>query len=170
MVEHHQNRLVQFILGNATDHRGRNIDDILSLEDFWLEHTHDYIQWLFPIPEAGRFNGFAPVLDHATREQFDRNQELQEQQLRSLDRMLKFLGLVRRGTTIEASPELHPKHHIWLKKAGHNHLRITRIIRSLHYCHQTELAEAMQTSVISLGKSHGYVRDETLAYWLRATD
>lgn len=170
MVEHHHNRLVAFTLGASTDHKGRTIDEILGLDDFWLEHTHDYIQWLFPIPEAGRFNGFAPVLDPATRDCFASDLTMQAQQRRSLDRMLRFLGLVRCGAAIEAGPELNPRDHIWLKRGGHNHLRITRMIRSLHYCHQCDLAAAFMMAVIELGRTRGYVRDETLEYWLRARD
>lgn len=67
MTELPDNRLILFTLGQGTDHAGRFFHDILALDNFWLEHTHDYIQWLFPIPEAGRFNGFAPVLDSSTQ-------------------------------------------------------------------------------------------------------
>lgn len=164
------NLLIMFTLGSGTDHKGRTLDDILRLNDFWLEHTHDYIQWLFPIPEAGRFNRFAPVLDMATRDRFATDWQMREQQGRSLNRMLTFLGLDRDGNNIRASAELNPKVHIWLKAGGHNHLRITRMIRSLHYCHQEELARSLQNAVSELGKTRGYVRDHTLEYWARATD
>jgi hypothetical protein len=162
--------LIAFTQGTGTDHKGRTIDDVLSLDDFWLEHTHDYIQWLFPIPEAGRFNGFAPLLDQGARHCFVTDPMMQVQQRRSLDRMLRFLGLVRYEATIDAGPGLNPRDHIWLKRGGHNHLRITRMIRSLHYCHQGDLAEALKKAVTGLGRARGYVRDETLEYWLHATD
>lgn len=61
-MSHHTTPLIDFYRGEATDHQGRYIDAIWALSPFWLEHTHDYIQWLFPIPEVGRFNGFAPPL------------------------------------------------------------------------------------------------------------
>ena len=147
MADHH-NRLVQFILGTGTDHRNRTIEDILDMDDFWLEHIHDYIQWLFPIPEAGRFNQFAPVLDPATRDCFAENPQLRQQQRRALDRMLRFLGLARNEALITATAELNPRDHIWLKAGGHNQLRITRMIRSLHYCHQTELAISLMVAVV----------------------
>ena len=170
MAQQNESVLVGFILGQGTDHKGRTLDQILSQDDFWLEHTHDYIQWLFPIPEAGRFNGFAPVLDDKARECFANEPRLQEQQRRALDRMLRFLGLKRRDELVEPMPELNPRDHIWLKRGGHNQLRITRMIRSLHYCHQPTLAKSLQATVINLGKSLGYVQDDTIGYWLRATD
>ena len=53
-------RLIAFYCGEGRDHKGRCLEDIWALSPFWLEHTHDYIQWLFPIPEAGRFNALLP--------------------------------------------------------------------------------------------------------------
>lgn len=56
-----------------------------------LEYTHDYIQWLFPIPEGGPDNDFAPVLTSDAALWFDRNPEPRAQQKKSLDRMIDFL-------------------------------------------------------------------------------
>ena len=170
MDELSDSRLILFTLGKGADHKGRSIHDILALDNFWLEHTHDYIQWLFPIPEAGRFNGFAPLLDAGTRACFGENPKLREQQSLSLNRMLAFFGLVRNGTAIEPAPDLNPQDHIWLKTGGHNHLRITRIIRSLHYCYQPELAKQLQAAVMTCGPTLGYVREATYEYWRKATE
>lgn len=170
MTASNTSRIVNFTLGEGTDHRGRLIQDIWSQDDFWLEHTHDYIQWLFPIPEAGRFNGFAPLLDVETRKWFANSPELQAQQARSLDRMLRFFGLRWLGDRIEADTHLNLRDHIWLKAGGHNHLRITRIIRSLHLCGQAELARAFQAAVIQIGTGQGYVTEATVGFWMRATE
>ena len=162
-------RLLEFYRGWAVDHQGRTIEDIWALPPFWLEHTHDYIQWLFPIPEAGRFNGFAPLLDESAREAFANDEALRANQRRSLDVMLQFFGLSRRGLAIEALPALNMREHIWLKRGGHNHLRISRIIRSLHLCHQPELAAAFQQAVIVIGTTQGVVAEPSVAYWRAAT-
>jgi len=169
MTDYSGNRLALFTAGDGPDHRGRTIHDILAMDDFWLEHTHDYIQWLFPIPEAGRFNSFAPLLDQETQACFAESVELRQQQSQSLKRMLDFFGLVQKDTTINAGPALNPQDHIWLKAGGHNHLRITRIIRSLQYCLQPELAAELQTTVMELGQAKGYVPKATLQYWRQAT-
>lgn len=42
-------RLIAFHRGEGIDHKGRYLSEIWALSPFWLEHTHDYIQWLFPI-------------------------------------------------------------------------------------------------------------------------
>lgn len=160
--------LIGFHAGEASDHKGRTLKDIWALSPFWLEHTHDYVQWLFPIPEAGRFNGFAPPLSETDRAAFADDEALQANQRRSLDVMLAFFGLTRWECAIESLPELNMREHIWLKRGGHNHLRISRIIRSLHLCHQPELAAAFQQAMIEIGTTQGVVSEQSVAYWWAA--
>lgn len=161
--------LIGFYAGQSEDHKGRKIDAIWALSHFWLEHTHDYIQWLFPIPEAGRFNSFAPLLGEAERAAFATDELLKANQRRSLDVMLAFFGLSREELGIEALPTLNMREHIWLKRGGHNHLRISRIIRSLHLCHQPELALAFQQTMIEIGTTRGVVSEQSVGYWKAAT-
>ncbi|WP_052383985.1 opioid growth factor receptor-related protein [Litchfieldella xinjiangensis] len=165
-----KSHLISFYLGESHDHAGRKIEQIWQLSHFWLEHTHDYIQWLFPIPETSRFNSFAPALEYSEREEFSQSTQLQLRQQRSLDVMLDFFGLTRNGLEIMAKPDLSISHHIWLKRGGHNHLRITRIIRSLYFCGQVELAEAFQSAVIRIGSTQGIVAEESKQYWRKATE
>jgi DNA-binding transcriptional regulator/RsmH inhibitor MraZ len=160
--------LISFIRGEGRDHRGRTLDDVLAMDDFWLEHTHDYIQWLFPLPEPSRANLKAPILTDDDRRAFNTDEYLKSQQRKALDRMLAFFGLVRRDLKIEALPGLNIKDHIWLKSGGHNHLRITRIIRSLHLCQQPELARALQSGFVKIGQFEGQVSEMSVTYWLNA--
>jgi hypothetical protein len=164
------NPLITFYRGEGTDHQGRIIDDIWALSSFWLEHTHDYIQWLFPIPEAGRFNGFAPLLGEAERTAFANDESLRMNHRHSLDVMLAFFGLMREEHHVQALPTLNMREHIWLKRGGHNHLRISRIIRSLHLCHQPALATAFQQAVIEIGTQQGVVSEQSVGYWRAATE
>jgi DNA-binding transcriptional regulator/RsmH inhibitor MraZ len=113
-----ESRLIQFMRGESRDHQGRTIDDILAFDDFWLEHTHDFVQWLFPIPEASRANPMAPILTQEDCDVVKRDSDLRQQQTKALDRMLAFYGLVRRNGVIEALPGLNPRDHIWLKAGG----------------------------------------------------
>ena len=161
--------LIRFYEGEGTDHKGRRIEDVWSLSHFWLEHTHDYIQWLFPIPEAGRFNGFAPLLCDEVRAAFAESDELKRRQRKSLDVMLNFFGLAREPGGIVALPRLNPQEHIWLKRGGHNHLRISRMIRSMYLCHQPELACTFQAAVVEIGTQHGFVSEQSVRYWRAAT-
>ena len=64
------NPLLAFYLGSHPDDRGRMLDEILRQDDFWLEVTHDYVQWLFPLDEVSRANARAPLVDGPTRDHF----------------------------------------------------------------------------------------------------
>lgn len=161
-------RLINFYCGEGLDHKGRRLDDIWALSPFWLEHTHDYIQWLFPIPEAGRFNSFAPLLTPTVQAAFERSDVMRQHQQRSLEVMLNFFGLTWDENGIAAQPTLAIPTHIWLKAGGHNHLRITRIIRSLALCHQPDLARAFQQAVIEVGTQQGVVSESSIQYWREA--
>lgn len=162
--------LIAFQRGEGPDHQGQRIDDVWGLSHFWMEHTHDYIQWLFPIPEAGRYNGFAPVLDDKSREAFAGDPVMRASQRKSLDVMLNFFGLSRTEFGIAARDDLDMREHIWLKRGGHNHLRISRIIRSLHLCHQQALAATFREAVIEIGTTQGIVSEQSIQYWRTATD
>ena len=54
--------VTDFLAGKGKDHRSRGIEEILAFDDEHLEGVHDYIQWLFPLPESSAFNTFAPIL------------------------------------------------------------------------------------------------------------
>lgn len=169
MPEPEDSALIKFFRGDGTDHADRTLVDILAYDDFWLEHTHDYLQWLFPIPEPSQYNARVPALTSEDIACFRTDKHLRNQQIKALDRMLTFYGLERRDGEIFALPGLNMKSHIWLKPAGHNHLRITRIIRSLQYCSHPELALRLQSAVIELGQSVGQVSAKSLSYWRSAT-
>ena len=55
-------RLTEFYKGTGTDSEGRTIAMIWAYSHNQWEATHDFIQWLFPLPEPSRFNPSAPVL------------------------------------------------------------------------------------------------------------
>ncbi|HEY6287985.1 MAG TPA: opioid growth factor receptor-related protein, partial [Nitrospiraceae bacterium] len=58
-----------------------------------LERTHDYIQWLFPLPERSSANPDAPLLSLADIRAFGESEELRSNLVRSLVVMLRFYGL-----------------------------------------------------------------------------
>ena len=62
--------LVAFYRDGAQDDRGRTLNEILAWPDDRLEAVHDFIQWLFPLPERSGANPGAPTLDAATIEAF----------------------------------------------------------------------------------------------------
>lgn len=160
--------IIEFQLGKGTDSQGRTIDEIWSLNDFWLEHDHKYIQWLFPIDTQNKFNRHAPILTLEDRKAFSRSEALKQAQRNSLSMMLRFFGMLQVGSRILASEQLNIRDYIWLKHGGHNHLRISRIIRSLMLCGQAELSIQFQESMIETAEQFGEVSKVTKEFWLKA--
>ncbi len=162
------NELLAFQFDNGTDHIGRKISDIWILDNFTLEHDHSYIQWLFPIDKSTKFNLHAPILSQSDRDRFKESPHLKANQQKSLARMSNFFGLDWTDGVFLAKPELHMRTHIWLKRGGHNHLRISRIIKSLALCDQVLIAERFLEAVLEYSVSHGAVNNQTRDHWVKA--
>ena len=123
--------LVAFYRGLRPDGRGRMLDDILARDDEWLEATHDYIQWLFPLLARSGANPAAPVLDEAQIEAFRQDPALRGKLLRAFDRLLAFYGLRREGEAVVKGQNWNARKSNWFVYPTHNNLRITRILASL---------------------------------------
>jgi hypothetical protein len=124
------NRLTRF-LGGGADDEGRTLDEILAWDDARLEMVHDYIQWLFPLPERSGANPSAPVLDTASVAAILGNAEMQERLRTAFRRMLAFYGFALEGESVIESPRFRAASRHWLHAGNHNHLRLTRMLRSL---------------------------------------
>src|ERR1022692_954808 len=85
-------RLEAFYRGEGTGTEGRLLKDILAWPDDDLEAVHDFIQWLFPLPEPSQFNPDAPLLTEADIAAFKSDPVLQANLLKSFERILGFLG------------------------------------------------------------------------------
>jgi Opioid growth factor receptor (OGFr) conserved region len=62
--------IIAFYSGTGPDNRGRYLHEIQQWADDRLEGVHDYIQWLFPLPEPSGFNVAAPVLNSDSIQEF----------------------------------------------------------------------------------------------------
>ena len=76
----------------AKDALGRTHEQILSWSNDKLEHSHNYIQMLFPLPEGSPFNWSAPIIDYETMKAFRARSELRQGLRESFERMLTFYG------------------------------------------------------------------------------
>lgn len=135
--------LVAFYRDGAPDDRGRTLAEILAWDDHRLEAVHDFIQWLFPLPEPSSANPSAPTLAPAAIAAFRATPEMQQRLRQSFNRMMRFYGFAwaesspaSSGQASESSPTLVRAPHFaaragsWLQPGNHNHLRLTRILRS----------------------------------------
>jgi hypothetical protein len=124
-------RLIAFYRDGARDDAGRTLDEILAWPDDELEAVHDFIQWLFPLPERSGANPAAPVLDENTIRAFRNSAQMQERLRRAFLRMLRFYALIWDEGHVARAPNFENRAENWLWPGNHNHLRITRMLRSL---------------------------------------
>lgn len=82
--------IARFISGEVPDKFGRNIEQLLAYNHFWLEHNHKYIQVFFPIDEGTKFNQHAPLVTQEDRAIFANSEDLRTAHLQVLDLMLEF--------------------------------------------------------------------------------
>jgi hypothetical protein len=125
------NRLLAFHDGSQPDDQGRFLVEILRHDDRWLEATHDFVQWLFPLREPSRVTPWAPLIDAEVLAAFQRDDQLRQSLLASFQRMLAFYGLAQGDGVIGKGPNWARRKGNWFTHGTHNDLRITRILKSL---------------------------------------
>ncbi len=136
--------LTDFLAGRAPDDEGRWIDEIRAKPVSWLEARHDFIQWLFPLPEVSGANPGAPVLSEAEARRIAGDPTLQDSLLVSTDALMRLYGIVRQGTEFARGADFPGPYDHWLGPADHNHLRLTRVLRCLALTGLGPVAEGLR--------------------------
>ncbi len=163
-------RLLDFYRGLKTDTEGRLLDDILGWPDDDLEAVHDFIQWLFPLPEPSQFNPDAPLLAEADIAAFKSDPVLQANLLRSFNRILGFLGFAMTddGKVVEGKNFSARIPDVWAM-SNHNWLRISRILRSLTLLGMKSQADALYERLSGYFTSRKFpIPANTFRYWTEA--
>ena len=161
--------IVDFYSGKATDTSGRTLREIHRWDYNELETVHDYIQWLFPLPEPSQYNLNAPVLDAEQIAKFHADAELRAQLLASLDKMLGFYGFERNNLSIIRSNSWEERSRNWLRLGNHNHLRLTRILKSLLILGLKDYAYALFEALNAVfPEKSSAISATTMGYWKRA--
>lgn len=143
-------QILEFYRGTIKHPNGLTFEETLDLPNVVWERCHNYIQWLFPLPEASKLHPNAPVADRADFEAFRTDSVLQAKLRAAVARYLRFLQEYRG----------------WVRAGDHNHLRVTRVIRCLILAWMPEDAEAFLNSVMLVCENK--VSDQTLYYWQEA--
>jgi hypothetical protein len=165
--------IVRFYRLEGTDARGRMLNDIIGWDDARLESVHDYIQWLFPLPEPSAFNPFAPILGEAAVRAFQHDPTLRARLAQSLARMLTFYGLsetTHHGrVAIDLAADFATRARNWLHAGNHNHLRLTRILTCLRLLGLVDQSRALLACLERIAADHPHaISSTTLSYWRRA--
>lgn len=145
--------VLAFLQGEGGDGAGRTLFDVLALDDAALERTHDFIQWLFPLAEPSSAVPDAPVLSADEIQAVQDSALAQYALAAATDRMAAFYGSTR----------------AWRQSHDHNHLRITRIIRSLRLLRGDAEADAFRDAILAMVEAVGApVSARSQAYWTTA--
>jgi hypothetical protein len=146
-------KLLSFLQDVRPDHRGRYLSDIWKFTDEQIESTHDVIQWIFPLDVPSGAQPDAPVLDAAEISLIHKSAPATMNLERSTEWFLGFLA---------RSPQ-------WRVPYDHNHLRITRMIRSNRLLLGELAAESARAQVLQLlQKSGSKVSETSMGFWMRA--
>ncbi|KPI39833.1 Opioid growth factor receptor [Cyphellophora attinorum] len=173
----------------SPDTRNRTLITILSWPDSHLEASHDYIQTVFPLPEESMFS-FAPIVTSEVRAAFLARSELRASLRRALERMLAFYGLqfsddaggedalqasnndgdaiAKETETVTRGPTFDTASRNWVMRFNHNHLRLTRILRSLRVLGLESEAAALYDFLRTDEAVTGTVSPRSQMYWRRA--
>ena len=142
--------IVSFLEGKAPDHRGRILAMLLQQTDHQAETTHDYIQWLFPLNEPSRSVNGVPVL---TELEIDEIRQISLAQANLAKSARWFLGFLERNDH-------------WIIKYNHNHLRITRVIKSLRLLASDKAADEFRDKVLAVaGDNLNLVDQKARGFW-----
>jgi hypothetical protein len=145
--------VLHFLEGTIPDGRGRTLSMIMAFDDQTIESTHDFIQWMFPLDEPSRSHPGAPVLDLSEIEEIKSSEVALENLVRSADWYFGFLQ----------------RHDHWIRHYDHNHLRISRVIKSLRLLVSDEVADQFKTAILDfLGGNISAISERSREYWLNA--
>jgi hypothetical protein len=144
-----------YLAGVGRDTRGRLATAVLGFSDEQLENVHDYIQWLFPLPTRSGGQPNAPVLTDAEVQAIRADPRAIDTLEQATARMLRFY----RETSW------------WLRWQDHNHLRITRINKSLRLLVAPDAARQFFEAIMALHDAAGApVNPRSLRFWVEAAE
>lgn len=139
--------LVNFHKGLGVDHGGRRIGYIHTFDDTQLEYIHDYIQWIFPLPEPSAHFPGAPVMLPSDMFAMKNCATVQSNLCKSFAMMMSFY-IRNRGV---------------IQNDNHNLLRLTRIIRCI-----TLLGHGHEADVLMLYLREFPISSTTWEFWWQA--
>ncbi len=156
--------LHDFLTGNGKDKYGRTHGQILSMSDFRLETTHNYIQWLFPIDTPSEYADSIVLTDDMILS-FKSDKDILDNLHRAFERMMRFYGFGRNecGQLVVAASRMRMR-IAWLNRGNHNFMRMTRILRSLHLFGLLDLELELFTILQNLANEYAFLSDP-YEYW-----
>ena len=142
--------MLNFLKGNETDVYKRYLKDIWIMSDDQIENIHNVIQWVFPLNERSNAVPKSPILTNEEIISIKKSETAQKNIKKSAEWFLEFLS----------------RNSYWICQNNHNHLRITRAIKSLRLIHSNEEAEKFKNSIMNLIQGNeNKINPTSLKYW-----
>ena len=140
----------EFLEGLQPNTSGKTIAEIYGYTDQQIESEHTFIQWLFPLDEPSRNVRNSPVLGPDEIALIMESPTAQGNLKKSAGWYLGFLS----------------RNSHWIKRYDHNHLRITRVIKSLRLLVSYEVADGFRIDLYSLLRTNrSVIPKETQQFW-----
>ena len=168
-----QSQLIAFYRGLGPDNSGRYLRDVQQQGLHELEAVHNYIQWLFPLPEPSAAVPNSPVLTPQDIGEFRKDARLKAGLLKSFEIMLTFYGLeladINGRLHVAPAASFPARSQVWLTPCNHNFLRLSRILRCLNQLGCERHARALLEALQDLYPRHSAViGSTTFRYWQMA--
>tara|TARA_B100000925_G_scaffold177748_1_gene134106 strand:+ start:575 stop:1024 length:450 start_codon:yes stop_codon:yes gene_type:complete len=141
-----------FLTNSEPDFKNRFLNDIWNFSDEDIEHTHDFIQLLFPLNEKSEsvFHGYYLNTESAI---FNiKSNDLAKSNIVKSSKW--FLSFLERNSH-------------WRRRHDHNYLRITRIIKSLRLLVSDDEADTFYQLMLNIltEEDRLKINSETLEFW-----
>jgi len=141
-----------FLTNSEPDFKNRFLNDIWNFSDEDIEHTHDFIQLLFPLNEKSEsvFHGY-----YLNTESSIINVKSNDLAKSNIVKSSKwFLSFLERNSH-------------WRRRHDHNYLRITRIIKSLRLLVSDDEADTFYQLMLNIltEEDRLKINSETLEFW-----
>ena len=142
--------LFSFLTGHETNSSGWLLSHVWKFNDTQIENTHTFIQWVFPTDEPSRATPGSPVLDEEQILEIQNSEQAKRNLSKSAEWYFDFLR----------------RNNFWRKPHDHNHLRITRVIKSLRLlCGDDEADYFKEQFWQLLGADISQIPPKTIEYW-----
>lgn len=142
--------IVEFLEGSGTDRQNRKLKDIWLMQHSEIENTHDFIQWVFPLNEPSSAVPGSPVLSVSEIDAIRSSQTAKENLPKSASWYLNFLS----------------KNQHWVTRYDHNHLRITRTLKSLDLLISKKDAVSFKSAIFKiLGSRIDLIDTRAMRFW-----
>ena len=140
----------KFLIGDQVNNNGWSLIDVWNFSDQKIESTHTFIQWVFPTSEVSKATPGSPTLNDKQVEEIRNSAQAKSNLSKSAKWYLNFLE----------------RNNHWRKSYDHNHLRITRMIKSLRLlCGDDEADFYKEQFWQLLGSDLMGIPSRTVEYW-----